>query len=108
MAPSGLDYENIGWDDLVGDNALQLMTDFCNRCRSNPSVSDQTNAPYGVASLQNTLGAVIRLLQVKFSVQCTMLKASEYSYQVFEIEIISRLGLQLKKRVAQIVIQASW
>ena len=69
MAPLGLDYENIGWDDLVGDNALQLMTDFCNRCRSNPPVSDQTKAPYGVASLQNTLGAVIRLLQVKFSVK---------------------------------------
>jgi hypothetical protein len=65
MGPE-LKFDNIAWSDLEGGNSIQLMSDFCQRCKCNPPISQITKAPYAGPTLQQALGAVVRKLQVKF------------------------------------------
>ena len=66
MAPQGYSFENIGMPDLVGDNSIRLMSEFCQRCASSPPTT-MNNKPYANGTVVATLGAVIRRLKAKFA-----------------------------------------
>ncbi|MGL5936119.1 MAG: hypothetical protein ACRCZI_10930, partial [Cetobacterium sp.] len=61
-----IEFDNIGWEDLECDHSSTLLTEFCERCRLLPPVSDHTKKPYQSSALVKTLENVVRLLQKKF------------------------------------------
>jgi hypothetical protein len=67
MDPVNLNFNNIGWEDLECDHAATLMTEFCERCRTYPPVSEQTKKPYQSMSLTKTLEHAVRKLQSLFA-----------------------------------------
>ena len=67
MAPTHRNFDNIGLEDLVGENSLLLMTDFTNKCASTPPVSDHTKRPFGTDTLVQCLTCCIKFLKQKFA-----------------------------------------
>ena len=58
-------FDNIGIDDLVGDNSIVIMTTFAKNL-ANAEDSRHTKRPYSTTTLTNTLNACIHRLKVKF------------------------------------------
>ena len=69
MAGHGISFDNIGMDDLVGDNSIRMMSEFTTRCKRNPPVSTHTKRPFSTDSLKKCLLAVIRKIKEKFGNQ---------------------------------------
>ena len=69
MAGTGQTFDNIGWEDLVGENSIKLMSEFTNRCKQNPPVSDHTKSPFSADTLKKVLLETIRQFQTKFANQ---------------------------------------
>ena len=68
-------FDDIGLDDLVGDNSIVLFTEFVNRCCRNPPVSNHTKKPFEATTLMSTLSTCIRKLKEKFRGQTENLPA---------------------------------
>jgi hypothetical protein len=66
MGAVHIEFDNIGWEDLEFDHSSTLLTEFCDRCRLVPPVSEHTKKPYQSSALVKTLENVVRLLQKKF------------------------------------------
>jgi len=58
-------FDNIGIDDLVGDNSIIIMTTFAKNL-ANAEDSRHTKRPYSTTTLTNALNACIHRLKVKF------------------------------------------
>ena len=69
MAPFGQSIDNIGLEDLEGDNSIQLMSEFVSRCKSSPPISNHTKTPFKGTTLQDTIREACKYLQSKFSSQ---------------------------------------
>ena len=64
MIGSNLNFDSIGLDDLAGQSSLVLMTEFVSRSVSNPPVSLHTKKPCNVASIVDSMTAVMRRLHL--------------------------------------------
>ena len=50
-----LKFDDIGLEDLEGDNSLVLMSEFVERCARSPPISKHTKRPFASTTLQDTL-----------------------------------------------------
>ena len=62
---SRLQCDNIGIDDLAGDNSLILMTEFVNFCRRRPPVKDN-GSPCAAETVQKTVSTVCHQLSRQY------------------------------------------
>jgi hypothetical protein len=89
MSPVNLQFDNIGWEDLECEHASSLMTEFCQRCRTHPPVSELTKRPYKSGSLVKTFETAIRRLELKFA-------SSSQGRNIFNVDDIAAWKRMLK------------
>ncbi|CAB9500628.1 unknown protein [Seminavis robusta] len=59
-------FATISVEDLVGDNGLNLMSDFCTRIGQDPPVGQRTNKPMAASALCKYIEALCKALRTKY------------------------------------------
>jgi hypothetical protein len=62
-------FDGIAFDDLRGDNAIDIISTFVNRLVESPPHSNRTGKPYGTKTLENSFRKILEMFNQKFSRQ---------------------------------------
>ena len=69
MAESGMQFQNIGWEDLEGGNSSFILKEFVDSCKARPPIQQRSNEPYDSATVVKAFNAGVHRLKQKFEHQ---------------------------------------
>ena len=97
MQSCGMQYDNIGWADVMADNSSVIMSNFVRSAKNHPPMRLDGSGPYDPDTVAKAFSAGIGMLKRKFSNQINNAPGGDY----FPDEEIRQCRTQLKRNHAR-------
>ena len=91
MVDSGMTFENIGWEDIEGDNSVSLMNVFRASAKNNPPPRQDGKGALKVDSILSTFSMGVKKLKDRFRAQIRNDPTGDYFPEEVEKDIRKKI-----------------